>query len=118
MKNHIDPLAIEKSKVHSIVNLIKYLPNTVVTKSILKKSTGNITILSFDAGKDQSEITSSFDTYMQILEGSAEIKINEETFFLNSGEGIIIPAHAKYHIHAKVKFKMISTIIKSGYENL
>jgi len=63
-----------------------------------------------------SEKTSPFDNYIKIIDGTAEIIINEITHKLSLGQGIIIPAHAKHCFNANVKFKMLSTIIKSGYE--
>jgi len=62
------------------------------------------------------EKTSPFDTFVQIIEGQAEIVIDKLPHFLQSGEGIIIPAHASNFIKPNGRFKMISTVIKSGYE--
>jgi quercetin dioxygenase-like cupin family protein len=107
---------VEIEKAHIIVEIIQYIPNAVLSKTILKKLTGNITVSSFDAGEELAEKTSPFDTYIQIIDGTAEISINENTHKLSLGQGIIIPAHAKHCFNANVKFKMLSTIIKSGYE--
>ena len=108
---------LEKSKSHIIVEIIEYVPNAVVSKTIIKKTTGNITVSSFDAGEELAEKTSPFDTYIQIIDGAAEITINDKNYMLRLGDGIIIPAHAKHHFNANVQFKMISTVIKSGYED-
>ena len=107
----------EKAKSHIIVEIIEYMPNAVVSKTIIKKLTGNITVSSFDAGEELAEKTSPFDTYVQIIDGTAELTINDKDYLLTLGEGIIIPAHAKHHFNANVQFKMISTVIKSGYED-
>lgn len=107
---------LEKSTVHIIVEIIEYLPNAVVSKTIIKKITGNVTLLSFDAGEELGEKLSPFDTYIQIIDGSAKLTINQKLFNLKLGEGIIIPAHAKHRFDAAEQFKMISTIIKSAYE--
>lgn len=109
-------LELEKSKAHIIVEIIEYMANSVVIKTIIKKSTGNISIMSFDSGEGLTEKTSPFDTFVQIVEGKAEIVINKISNFLESGQGIIIPAHASNFIRPNGRFKMISTIIKSGYE--
>ncbi|MEO8234164.1 MAG: cupin domain-containing protein [Flavobacterium sp.] len=108
---------VEKEKSHIIVEIIQYIPNAVLSKTILKKLTGNITVSSFDAGEELAEKTSPFDNYIQIIDGTAEIIINEITHKLTLGQGIIIPAHAKHCFNANVQFKMLSTIIKSGYED-
>ncbi|MCV9934457.1 cupin domain-containing protein [Flavobacterium sp. LS1R47] len=108
---------VQKGESHIIVEIIQYIPNAVLSKTIIKKTTGNITASSFDAGEELAEKTSPFDNYIQIIDGSAEIIINEKIHKLNLGQGIVIPAHTKHCINANVQFKMISTIIKSGYED-
>ncbi len=60
-----------KSKAHIIVEIIEYVPNAVVSKTIIKKITGNITVSSFDSGEELSEKSSPFDTYVQIIDGAA-----------------------------------------------
>ncbi len=111
-----DQSELEKSKAHIIVEIIEYLPNAVVTKTIIKKLTGNVTVSSVYAGEELAEKISPFDTYIQIIDGAAELVINKKVFSLKLGDGIIIPAHAKHNFNAKEQFKMISTVIKSGYE--
>ena len=113
---NMDTSEIEKAKSHIIVEIIQYIPNAVLSKTIIKKTTGNITASSFDAGEELEEKTSPFDNYIQIIDGTAEITINGKINKLTLGQGIIIPAHATHQFNANVQFKMISTIIKSGYE--
>ena len=117
MKKHTDNSELEKSKIHIIVEIIEYLPNAVVSRTIIKKTTGNVTASSFDAGEELDEKTSAFDTYIQIIDGVADITINEKQFKLKLGEGIVIPAHSRHHFNANEQFKMISTVIKNGYED-
>jgi quercetin dioxygenase-like cupin family protein len=107
-------IELEKSKSHIIVEIIEYVPNSVVIKTIIKKSTGNISVMSFDSGEGLTEKTSPFDTFAQIIEGKAEIVIDKKSHFLESGQGIIIPAHTSNLIQPNGRFKMILTIIKSG----
>jgi quercetin dioxygenase-like cupin family protein len=111
-----DSTEVEKSKSHIIVEIIEYVPNAVVIKTIIKKSTGNISVMSFDSGEGLTEKTSPFDSFAQIIEGKAEIVIDKISHLLESGQGIIIPAHSSNFIKPNGRFKMISTIIKSGYE--
>ena len=108
---------LEKSKSHIIIELIEYVPNAIVSRTIIKKTTGNITATSIASGEELGEKISPFDTYIQIIDGAAEVKINDKSFFLKLGEGIIIPAHAKHSFNANEQFKMITTVIKSGYED-
>ena len=108
---------LAKGSAHIIIEIIEYLPNSVVSKTIIRKSTGNITISSFDAGEELAEKQSPFDSYIQIVDGTAEITIDKKKNILSSGEGVIIPAHSKHKFNAKEQFKMVSTTIKSGYED-
>ena len=112
----MENIDIEKSKAFIIVEIIEYVPNSVVTKTIIKKSTGNVSAEAFDSGEGLSEKISPFDTFAQIIDGKAEIVIDGKSHFLNTGQSIIIPAHTPNIIKANERFKMISTIIKSGYE--
>jgi len=108
---------LEKLKSHIIVQIIEYMPNAVVSKTIIKKTTGNITVSSFDAGEELAEKLSPYETYIQIIDGAAELTINDKKLKLKLGEGVVIPAHAKHHFNANEQFKMLSTVIKSGYED-
>ncbi|MBN8566321.1 MAG: cupin domain-containing protein [Flavobacteriales bacterium] len=116
MKKNNENIELEKGNIHIVVEIIEYMPNAIVSKTIIKKTTGNITVSSFDAGEELDEKTSPFDMYIQIIDGVAELTINNKKLKLKLGEGIIIPAHSNHHFNANEQFKMISTVIKSGYE--
>ncbi|MDQ3141922.1 MAG: cupin [Bacteroidota bacterium] len=107
---------IKKGSAHILVELIEYEHNAVVSKSIMKKSTGTINALSFANGEGLNEKTSPYDTYAQIIDGSAIIIIDSVSNKLSTGEGIVIPAHRASHIEPNGAFKMLLTVIKSGYE--
>jgi len=112
----IDGSEMEKATAHIIVEIIEYISNSVVIKTIIRKATGSISVMSFDSGEGLTEKTTPFDTFIQILEGKAEIVIDKVSHLLTVGEGIIIPAHVSNFIKPNGRFKMISTVIKSGYE--
>lgn len=112
----MENVEVEKSKGFIIVEIIEYIPNSIVIKTIIKKSTGNVSVVSFDSGENLTEKTSPFDTFIQIIAGKAEILINDDSQIVETGGSIIIPAHSRNTIKANERFKMISTIIKSGYE--
>ena len=107
---------IEKSKTHILIEIIEYVPNSVVTKTIIRKTTGNISVVAIDIGEVLAEKISPFDTFIQIIEGKAEVVIDGKSKMIQIGQAIIIPAHTSNSVRANEKFKMISTIIKSGYE--
>ncbi len=112
----MNDLELEKSKVHITVEIIEYIPNSVVIKTILKKSTGNISVMSFDGGEGLTEKTSPFDSFAQIIEGKAKIVISGKSNMLQTGESIVLPAHKPNLIKPNGRFKMVLTVIKSGYE--
>ena len=118
IKNVVKPnnAELQKSQSYIVLEIIEYIPNSVVSKTIIKKSTGNVTVMSFDTGEGLSEKISPFDTFMQVIEGRADIVIDKKSHILNTGQGIIVPAHSSNLIKPNGRFKMISTVIKSGYE--
>lgn len=113
---YTDTIEIQKSTAHIIVEIIEYMPNAVVSKTIIRKTTGNITAMSFDEGEELGEKMVAFDTYVQIIDGTAQVTIDNKKHHLKLGNGIVIPAHSSHCFNANQQFKMISTIIKSGYE--
>lgn len=109
---------IEKGVPFVLINSIEYVTDSITSRSILKKASGAIVTTSFDAGKRSAEGTSPFDTLIQVTEGSVKIFIESRAVILAAGEAIVIPAHKRSSMAALNRFKMLSTIIKSGYEDV
>ena len=84
MKKTVENSELEKSKIHIIVEIIEYMANAVVSKTIIKKTTGNVTVSSFDAGEELDEKITPFDTYIQIIDGVAELTINNNKSTIDS----------------------------------
>jgi quercetin dioxygenase-like cupin family protein len=103
----------EKSKVFSFHESIDYSDGGIVSKTVLKKQTGNISLFSFAAGEALSEHTAPFDALVQVVDGRGEIIIGGKSFFLESGQSIIMPANVTHAVKAIEKFKMVLTMIKS-----
>jgi len=103
----------EKGSIFSYSDNIDYSDNAVVSKHILKKDTGNITLFAFDKGEGLSEHTAPFDAVVSIVDGQAEVLIEGVSHDLEAGENIIMPAHVPHALHANEKFKMVLTMIKS-----
>ena len=116
--NTVDKGEIEEGKVFIVVEILEYVPNSVVIKTIIRKTTGNVSAVSFDSGEALTEKISPFATFIQIIDGKAEIVIDGKSNMLGTGQSIIIPAHTPNTIKANERFKMISTIIKSGYDEV
>lgn len=106
----------EKSKIFDVVAMNDYVPNGVHKITILKKETGNVNAVFIDIGEELTDELSRFDHIIQIVEGKADVLIDDNSYSLVTGQSIIIPAHSKNKIKAIEKIKLISTIIKSGYE--
>ncbi len=103
----------EKGKVFSFAKSISYADKAVVSKHILKKETGNISLFSFDKGEGLSEHTTPFDALVLIVDGKANIIINGVDNILESGDSIIMPANIPHALKAVEKFKMVLTMLKS-----
>ena len=104
---------VEKAKAVIIVEIIEYVSNSVVSKTIIKKSTGTVSVVAIETGEGLTEKTAPFDTFIQIIDGKAEIVINGKSNILNTGQSIIIPAFIPHIVKANERFKMILTNIKS-----
>ncbi len=92
--------------------LVDYQPGSIVSREIIKKNTGKVTLFAFDAGEGLSEHTSPFDALVQILEGEAEITIDGQPQRVRHGELILMPATHPHALKAISRFKMILTMIR------
>jgi quercetin dioxygenase-like cupin family protein len=106
----------EKAKVFVFAGIIEYVENSVVVKTILKKSSGTVRTVSCDTGKYMIEKIIPFDTFARIIDGKAEVEINGVSNTLDTGQAVIIPAQTANVVRGRERFKMISTILKSGCE--
>lgn len=97
----------------TLIDLIDYQNNSVVSKTIFDKKTGTVTLFAFDEGQRLSEHTAPFDALVYLIDGEAEIAISDKAFHLKQGEMIIIPANEQHALKAIRKFKMMLTMIKS-----
>lgn len=103
----------EKGKKFSFNDSIGYADKAVVSKHILKKETGNISLFAFDKGEGLSEHTAPFDALVFIVDGKAEIIIDGHSHMLEAGESIVMPADIPHALRAPEQFKMVLTMIKS-----
>ena len=103
-----------KGKSFNINNLIEYQENSVVSKEIIKKETGTVTIFAFDKGEGLSEHTAPFDAMVQIIDGTAEIVIAGNKNIVQKGEMIIMPGNVPHALKAVERFKMVLIMIRSN----
>jgi len=98
----------------SLVSLVDYQDGSVVSKEVIKKEKGTVTLFAFDKGQGLSEHTAPFDALVYILDGQAEIYISGKKHLLKTGQVIIMPANKPHSLNAVERFKMILVMIKEG----
>lgn len=103
----------ELSTPFAIKNLVNYAEKAVVSKTILKKPTGTITLFAFDKGEGLSEHTAPYEALIQVFDGEAEITIGGVAHTVSKSQSIIMPANVPHAVHAKERFKMMLTMVKS-----
>lgn len=104
----------EKATIYETEKLVEYQEGSVVSKEIIKKETGTVTVFAFDKNEGLSEHTAPFDAIVQVIDGTLELTIDGELFTLTKGNMIIMPANIPHALHAKERFKMVLTMIKSN----
>jgi len=102
----------EKASILNFSKLAEYSSNGIISKRVIDRNTGTITLFSFDKDEKLSEHTAPFDALVQVLEGTADIVISGKKFTLNAGESIILPAGEVHALYAVERFKMLLTMIK------
>jgi len=102
----------EESKIFSPKDAVDYALNSVVSKTIIKKPGGTITLFAFDHEESLSEHTASFEALLQVTDGKAEITIGGKINSVAAGQAIILPANVPHTVKAKERFKMMLTMIK------
>ncbi|MDP1808366.1 MAG: cupin domain-containing protein [Actinomycetota bacterium] len=94
-------------------SLVEYQPGSVVSRTIIKKPTGTVTLFAFDKGEGLSEHTAPFDALVYILDGQAEVTISGRSLTAKAGEMVIMPADQPHSLKAPARFKMALVMIRS-----
>ena len=105
-------MEFETAKVFDLAGSVDFSDNATVSKMILKKQTGNITLFAFDAGQSLSEHSAPFDAFVQVTEGRGRIIINKVEYDLVAGQFIVMPANIPHAVQAIDKFKMMLVMIR------
>jgi quercetin dioxygenase-like cupin family protein len=100
------------STIMNFCEKVDYSAEGIVSKRVIQKEKGNVTLFAFDKGQKLSEHSAPFDAMVQVLEGTAEIRINSVPFILTAGQSIIMPANIPHAVDAVEQFKMLLTMIK------
>ena len=97
---------------NTLVDLLEYQPGSVVSRTLVKKSTGTLTLFAFDAGEGLSEHSTPHDAVVQVLDGTVEITIGGTPHTVRAGEGLLLPADIPHALTAITPFKMLLTMIR------
>ena len=110
-KSHLLSECVGKGQ--KMIELVEYANDSIVSKTLLDKSVGTITLFAFDKGQKLSEHTAPYDAVVQILDGKGLIRIKDETNELTEGQIIIMPANIPHAVNAGERFKMLLTMIRA-----
>ena len=102
----------EPGNIFRFSDSVEYSADGIISKRVLDKPVGTVTLFSFDKGQRLSTHSAPFDAMVQVIEGSAEIIINDVQYLLHTGDSIIMPAGIPHAVNATEKFKMVLTMIK------
>ena len=103
----------ETGKVFSAAEIVAYQQGSIVSREVIRKDTGTVTVFAFDAGQGLSEHTAPFDALVQVLDGAVQIKIAGAPHDLKAGDMIIMPANKPHALQALTPMKMMLVMIKS-----
>ena len=103
----------EHAEVSRVGDQVSYQDGAVVSRIILKRETGNVTLFAFDTGQELSEHTTPYDALVQVVDGEAAITIAGRPYRLGAGDMILMPAHQPHALKAVSRFKMLLTMIRS-----
>ena len=101
-----------KGRTIDLATSVAYADGSVVSKTLLDKKTGTLTVFAFDAGQGLSEHTAPFDATVQILDGEAELTIGGQPVVTKTGQLVIMPAGIPHSVRAKQRFKMLHIMIR------
>ncbi|HYL86253.1 MAG TPA: cupin domain-containing protein [Candidatus Angelobacter sp.] len=101
------------AKAIALADLLSYQAGSVVSRTIIKRPTGTVTLFAFEEGEGLSEHTAAFDALAHILEGEVEIAISGKPIRIRAGEAVLMPAHQPHALKAITRFKMALTMIRA-----
>jgi quercetin dioxygenase-like cupin family protein len=101
------------AEVVRLADLVQYQDGSVVSRTIVKRATGTVTLFAFDEGQGLSEHTAAFDAVANLLEGEAEFTVSGNVLRTTAGEAVLLPANQPHSLKALSRFKMLLTMIRS-----
>jgi quercetin dioxygenase-like cupin family protein len=95
-----------------LAGLVTYQPGGVVSRTLLKRKGGTVTVFAFDQGQALSEHTAPFDAMVEVLEGEVELVIGGKKVTVRTGEAVLMPAGVPHAVHARTKLKMLLLMVR------
>jgi len=102
----------ENPQVLKLKDMVEYQDNSIVSRTVIDRETGTITLFAFDKGQGLSEHTAPFDAMVYVVEGEVEVKISGKPYYLEEGDMIVMPANEPHALKALSKFKMLLVMIR------
>jgi quercetin dioxygenase-like cupin family protein len=112
-QNKEQQLSVKPAKVMKLADIVSYQEGAVVSREIVSKNTGTVTVFAFDAGQGLSEHTAPFDALVYLIDGEAEVTIAGKPLRLASGDMVVMPANKPHALKAVTRFKMVLTMIRA-----
>jgi quercetin dioxygenase-like cupin family protein len=103
----------DEPRVNRVADLVAYQDDAIVSRVVVKRDAGNVTLFAFDAGQELSEHTAPYDALVQVVEGEAAITVAGRPYRVGAGEMILMPARQPHALKATSRFKMLLTMIRS-----
>ena len=103
----------DHTEVSRVIDLVSYQDGAIVSRIVVKRDAGNVTLFAFDAGQELSEHTAPYDALVQVVDGEAAITVAGRPYRVHTGEMILLPAHQPHALKAVSRFKMVLTMIRS-----
>jgi len=103
---------MEHAKVVELAGMVAYQEGAVVSRTLIKREAGTVTLFAFDADQALSDHTAPFDALVHVLEGAAEVSIGGTAHHLTQGQAVLMPAHVPHAVRAHQRFKMLLVMIR------
>ena len=103
---------LQPAQKQKLVSVVSYQPDSIVSRTIIDRKAGTVTLFAFDGGQGLSEHTASYDALLHILEGEAQVTISGEAVDIREGEAVVLPAGKPHSVRATRPFKMLLTMIR------
>ncbi len=105
--------SIKSGEIMNLVDIVSYQQGAIVSREIVSKNAGTVTVFAFDAGQGLSEHTAPYDALVYLLDGEAQISIAGKPLHLELGDMVIMPANVPHALKAMTRFKMVLTMIRA-----